>query len=622
MVAGSLTTSLSATQGTRRSSRPPRWVLPLAVGVVAMAVRAVFLLGIEAYPKFELIRNRLDDQVFFHGWALAVVRDQPLDLASSGHEFAYWAAARPGVFPQDPLYPWVLAAVYRALGFRFDLVRWIQAALGAVAAALTCALGQRLMRGLPAALAGLAVALHGPLVFYEAAFLREAPATALLAIVLFILDTALHPGGAPHRRARALVFAAGLGLGAAVLLRSNLLLFAIGAAAWAWRAAPRSRMALVLAAGAALPVLPVVALNIARSGSAALVSSSGPYNFFIGNVHDAAGDSRGSRAYYAEVKASGPPAQVPLYRLALVDIASHPFAWLALLTRKIGLLLSAREIPDNLSYAMGRKLNPRLALAAAEPWLLLPAALAGLALGLRQRRRLSLLYMFVATYTASVVGFFVVSRFQLPLVPALALFVALGLDRWWTAVGRRRFVPAAAAAAVVAVAAAWLRPAPGGYRAIDLDMAAAAYFSRGMDEEAAQRRDAARRFYARAVALNPAHGHALERIVALGGPPWTGPPAPEALALCERARRASAAGNQDEARRLLAEAERIEPGWSLPQQYLANVDFLSGHRRGAILHLERAVERAPLDAALRANLRALRVSATPPTSEAAPVDDR
>src|SRR6185295_2131554 len=50
--------------------RALRRLLPLLVGLVALAVRAAFLLGIEAYPKFELIRNRLDDQFFLHTWAL------------------------------------------------------------------------------------------------------------------------------------------------------------------------------------------------------------------------------------------------------------------------------------------------------------------------------------------------------------------------------------------------------------------------------------------------------------------------------------------------------------------------------------------------------------------------
>jgi 4-amino-4-deoxy-L-arabinose transferase-like glycosyltransferase len=577
---------------------------PLAVGLVALAVRAFFLLGIEAYPKFELIRNRLDDQVFFHTWALAMVQEQPIDLVATGHEFAYWAQGRPGVYPQDPLYPWLLAVLYRAFGFEFELVRWTQALLGSLAAALTCVVALRFMRTGPAVLSGLAVALYGPLVFYEAAFLREAPAAALCVVVLWLLDTALRRGEEPHPHAYALLGLAGLVLGLTVLLRSNVLVFAVGAVAWAWWASRSRRLVLLLAAGIALPVAPVVALNTARSGHLALVSSSGPYNFFVGNVHDATGDGKGSWQYYEAVKASGPPESVSLYRRAFADIAAHPLAFLRLQARKARLFFSPADMPDNLSYPMGRKTNPRLSLAPVEMYVILPAALAGLVLGARRWRRLSLFYVFLVLYAASVVLFFVVSRLQLPAVAALALFAGFALDAWWTAVRRRAWKSAVASAVAVVAAVVWLRPAPDAYRGVDLEMAAAASFSRGLAEEAAQRTDDARRFYARAVALNPDHEPALARFASVAAAPPA--PRPESLALAEQARVAAAAKRYDDARELLREVERLEPDWALPHQYLANVAFLEGDRGQALRHLERAVQLQPLDAAMRANLKKLR----------------
>jgi tetratricopeptide (TPR) repeat protein len=590
-------------------TEPPalrRIALPLLVGLVALAVRTAFLTGLETYPKFELIRNRLDDQVFFHGWAVSMVEQRPLDLLATGHEFAYWAQARPGVFPQDPLYAWALAAVYRTIGFHFDLVRWAQALLGAAAAALTCLLARRLMRWPGAVAAGLAVALYGPLVFYEAAFLREAPAAALCVAVLYLLDTAVRPREPPHPRAGVLLVLAGLLLGSTVLLRSNVLLFALGAAVWVWRASGSRRLALVFAAALAVPVLPVVALNVVRSGRPALISSSGPYNFFIGNVHDATGDGKGSWAHYATVKASGPAESVSLYRSALADIAAHPAAWAKLQARKMALFFSPRDLPDNLSYAMGRRRNPRLGPAVLEMHLLLPAAVAGLVLGLRRWPRSSLLYVFLALYAASVIVFFVVSRLQLPVVPVLAVFAGLAVDAWWTAVRRQAWKTAAAAAALFIAAALGLRPPPDDYRGVDLEMAAAASFTRGLEAEAAGRLSEARRFYGEAVALNPDHEPALARLTSSGPAEPEGPPRPEAAALCEEARQAAAASRYEEARRLLAEAQRLEPAWSVPHQYLANVEFLAGDRRAALRHLERAVELDPLNLALRANLKALR----------------
>jgi tetratricopeptide (TPR) repeat protein len=350
----------------------------------------------------------------------------------------------------------------------------------------------------------------------------------------------------------------------------------------------------------------VVALNTVRSGRPALVSSSGPYNFFVGNVHDATGDGKVSWAHYAAVKASGPPESVSLYRRALADIAAHPVAYSKLQARKVALFLSPRDIPDNLSYPMGRRCNPHLALAPVEMHVLAPVAFAGLAIGLRRWRRLSLLYLFLALYAASVIIFFVVSRLQLPAVPVLAVFAGLAVDVWWTAVRQRHWKTAGTGAALVIAATLGLRPPTDDYRPVDLEMAAAAYFTRGLEAEAAGRPDEARRFHSRAVSLNPDHERALARLASLGSAEPAGPPRPEAAALCEAARKAAAAARYEEARRLLGEAQRLEPEWAVPHQYWANVEFLAGDRRGAIRHLERAVELEPLNLAVRTSLKALR----------------
>jgi tetratricopeptide (TPR) repeat protein len=135
-------------------------------------------------------------------------------------------------------------------------------------------------------------------------------------------------------------------------------------------------------------------------------------------------------------------------------------------------------------------------------------------------------------------------------------------------------------------------------------LGAAAFFSRGGAVVAAQRPDAARRFYGHAVALNPDHEPALARFASLAAAPPA--PRPESQALAEQARVAAAAKRYDDARALLREAGRLEPDWALPHQYLANVAFLEGDRREAVRHLERAVQLQPLDAAMRANLKKLR----------------
>ncbi len=329
-----------------------------------------------------------------------------------------------------------------------------------------------------------------------------------------------------------------------------------------------------MALGLVLPLLPVVAANAWRSGSPAFLSSNGPYIFFLGNVHDAAGTS------------AGPSLQA----------------------RKLAAFFGPEEVPNNLSYAMARKTNPRLALAPVQLYLLLPAALFGLALTLRRRQRYALLHLFLLTYTASTVAFYVLARLRQPVVPVLLLLAGVALEWMWRTLAERRWLAAGLAVAVVAAATLWLKPPPPVYRPTDYAMAAAAYFSLGEEHEHTGHGPAARRAYARALALNPDHDRALGHIARLDTrrPPPSELPPPEVAALCEEARASLQAGRSDDAQRQLERAVRLAPAAALPWHYLANVHYLRGDARRAMECLERAVELAPRSRLYRENLRRLR----------------
>ncbi len=588
-----------------------KFLPPILIFVLALVVRLAYLDGIEAYPKFELIKNRLDDQVVFDRWAKSIVAGERFDFAASGHEFAYWAAESPGVYPQAPLYPFFVAACYRIFGVRYDLVRAVQMALGAVACALLYPLARRFLSVPAAALCGLAAACYGPFVFYEGAFLRAGLFTFVAVAGLLLLVRAAE---AAPRIAGRRSLAAGLALSAGALLRPNYLLVAVLAAGWLYRerllAKARVHGALAwLAAGVVIPLLPIVAVNTWRSGSPAFLSSNGPYNFFIGNVHDASG-SAGVSPTYRQVKDSAPAGEVDLVRETLADVARHPGAFLRLQARKAVHFFSAAEIPNNLSYAMARETNPRLAFAGLELYLLLPLALAGVAVSLCRPRRYLLLYLFAGGYWAATVAFYVLSRLRQPVVPVMLIFAGVALEAGWRALRSRRWGIAGSATLAVVAAILWLKPPPPVHRLTDYQMAAAAHVSVAEDLERADRTDAALRQYARALALNPDHRQALARVLALdSGRP---PPGPEILALCEQARAAAAAGESDGAVELLERAAELAPGSALPRRYLSNVHYLAGDSRQAMRALESAVELEPFHELDRVNLQRLRSEVSSP----------
>jgi tetratricopeptide (TPR) repeat protein len=571
----------------------------LVVILAALLARLAFQVHLEAYPKLELIRNALDDQVLYDAWAKHILAGTPMDWAASGHEFAYWAARTPGVFPQDPLYSYALAGFYRLSGFAYGGVRGLQALLGVGTALLVWRLAARVMAPGAALAAGLLAALYQPLVFYEATFLREPLATFFAAGALVCVQAA-GQAGAERWRAIGWATAGGLLLGLAVLTRSHLALPALALALWLL--AHTRRGAAALGAALLLVLAPVVGANVVRSGGPAFVSSAGPYNLFVGNVHDADG---GPSPFYREVKAQGPPAEVDLLGALAADVAAHPGVFLRRQLEKTATLLGPREHSDNVSVAMGLMLAPRLRWAVVGDAVLMPLALLGLALALARWRTHALWLAWLLAAVASIVPFIVVSRLRLPLLPALALAGGVVAERALALAAARRWPALGALALAAGALALWLWPPPQPHRHVDYQMAAAAYETLGQQAEARGDAEGARRAFGRAVALNPEHQAAADAAERLfpGRPPVI---ENDAVVLAEQARDEARDGRYDEALRLLEEAARRSPDWALPWRFSASVRVLAGDRRSAVADLERAVALDPRDRPARAALRALR----------------
>src|SRR5262249_8348626 len=78
-----------------------------------------------------------------------------------------------GVFYQAPLYPYLLGLIYRIAGPGTQIVRLVQAAIGAGSCWLLADAGCRLFSRGGGVTAGLALAFFGPSLFYEALIQRS-----------------------------------------------------------------------------------------------------------------------------------------------------------------------------------------------------------------------------------------------------------------------------------------------------------------------------------------------------------------------------------------------------------------------------------------------------------------
>jgi tetratricopeptide (TPR) repeat protein len=197
--------------------------------------------------------------------------------------------------------------------------------------------------------------------------------------------------------------------------------------------------------GVLLVLLPVAARNYSVAGGWYLTTSQFGSNLYIGNHPGAHGsyvalrEGRGSPEYerldateLAEADSGRRliPSEVSGYWTAktLAYIESQPGDWLRLLGRKARLLVSSTEIVDTESQESHAEYSWPLRVLGPL-WhfgLLLPLAIVGAAVWWPDRRRVWPLYALTAVYAASVVLFFVVARYRLPLVPIIIVFAALG----------------------------------------------------------------------------------------------------------------------------------------------------------------------------------------------------
>jgi Flp pilus assembly protein TadD len=452
---------VSETSGsTTPAAGPSRGWLWGILGAGAL-LRLGYLAELRRTPFFEPL---LLDLAAYDAWARRIAAGE-------------WVGG--GVFYQDPLYPYLLGAVYALAGRRLLVVYLLEIGVGVAACGLVYAIGRRLF-GPRAALAAAALAaLYKPFIFYDVQLDKSFLSVFLATAAALLLIRAL------EERRPWLWAAAGALLGLASLVRGNYLLLApllaLGILAAPRLAAevggPRTPARAALGAlgwyGAGLAaVLSVTALhNYAVGGDLVLTTSQAGQNFFIGN--NAANPSGMYRApdfvrpdpRYEEAdfkheaeRAAGRalrPSEVSRFwfERACRFIAAEPASFAAALGRKALLFWNDYEVPDNLDLYFFRRFSRVLRLWL--PGFGLVAALAawGMVAAAPGWRRLWPLYIFTAGYFLSVLLFYVFSRYRLPVVPFLMVFAGAGIRDLALRARARRPARLAAPAAVVAAMA-------------------------------------------------------------------------------------------------------------------------------------------------------------------------
>ncbi len=496
---------------------------------------------------------------------------------------------------QAPLYSWFLAAIYKAAGRDFTVVRVVQIILGVASLFFVARIGYSLFDGRTALIAALAGALYAPFPFYETQIMKTA-------LGIFLVTA----GIAATIRARGSfgILFAGILLGLSALVRENyLLLLPAGAVAVAWSRPEGDRSwkrALLLLLGGILAVAPVTLHNRAASGEWIAVTSQGGENFFIGNNDRARGvytplpfvrpDPRFEQAdFRAEGERRAGRALTPVelsrfwYGEAFRWIASSPRAAARLWFTKFLLFWNDLEVPDNENFYY---LRDRFGFLRAVPLtfgVIAPFALFGMVVSIRRFRERFLPYAVVGAVLLPLTAFYIFSRYRVGAVPFLLLFAAHGVLEFGAMIARRRTRAALLSAAFLASAWAMTNvcepidfdPRADGYVTVHVNRAML-FAGEGETEKALDE-------YRMAVELDPDNGVIRKKRSAL------------LLSI----------GRDDAARRDLERAVKLLPADGDVRNDLALLLLRDGNRRRAEELLREAVRVDPAALEARRNLEKL-----------------
>ena len=445
-----------------RQSRLPACI---AVPVALAAVLRLAHLGLLA-ARDPLFKVPVVDSLFHAKEALRI-----LDTG--------WLLPGSAAFYKGPLYSYLLAALMALFGPVGGVVagRLLSVACGVLVVWLVASAAERLGGAAAAWAAGLAIALNGTAIFYDAVLLPVSLTTLLL---LVAADRFADARTLPERaRVRALAFGGAL-LGLVALTRADGLVAVLAATAWAalaarhgaWGALRPLRAAALVLVPALAVVLPATARNALVARDPVLISWNGGINLFMGNdpgFDQASGNWNPDLAW---MRLYDTPGELGLrrgadhqrffVRQALAAAADQPARTLGLLARKGALWLSGYEIANNQRFEDASRHSPLLAALLVQgrrvalPFgLLAPLVGAGLALlGRRRAAEAAPWLVLAAAWAVTPILFFNTARFRLPAVVLLLAPAAAGWTRLpvlWRTGGRRRAALAAALALLLAV---------------------------------------------------------------------------------------------------------------------------------------------------------------------------
>jgi len=403
----------------RRPGRLSSLLAPAGAALLTVLVRLWFVVEMRGQPFSAFSRYYVDSWYYHH---------QAIDILNGN----FWGSE---VFFLRPLYPYLLAAVYRVFGVHILAVQLVQVAMAGLSCLLLYSVSRRMFGARAATFASFGFALTGILIFYSGTLLYVEVTILLSLSALWLTFSA---GSSWWRWVLA-----GIAWGLAAICRPELLLAFLLTAIGQLR--DGARRVAVMAGAAALVITSVPVRNYIVARDPVVFTSHSGLNFYYGTNPTADGtwqptaelEGRGSFSHdrlkrtsrtFDGRRLSWSEASARWFRKGLSFIASHPGRYARLLGRKLALFLAGYEVPNTYYPETARAASTALRFGLLNFGVVLALGLIGMYRAWPQRHRILPAYAFIAAYLASALAFYVLSRLRAPMIPFLLAFAGFGLS--------------------------------------------------------------------------------------------------------------------------------------------------------------------------------------------------
>jgi len=398
----------------------PRPLLVLSgLFLIALIVRVLYFIELSQLPYFDIILPVYDHFNFDQG-ALSFAAG---DVLARSPNNSY-----------SPLYKYFLGSLYFVFGRNFYVVYGLQFVLGALGAVLLFLIGKRLFDVRVGLLAFAGFAFYSTEIIYEGIILRAAFIT-FLGILSFYALIRL-------RESPTSLMLIGCALTLPLFFQSRpntflclpFVIFYIHKFVFKdWEPERRMRGWGIFLIPLFLSFIPLLVQCYLVHGRFVFFDSSGATAFLPGNFIDYPGvgfDTSLLTRFQKEHQMENLSPASFIFQ----QIISDPIGFLQMLWRKLYFYFNDLEGASNLSTYIYLENSRVLPFLLSHFSLFSALGLMGVALAIRNREKIFLLYAYLACLILSVVLFHVVARFRIPSAPFLILFAAYAVGRacaWW-----------------------------------------------------------------------------------------------------------------------------------------------------------------------------------------------